>query len=128
EPSRRELDTTRLAINFGCGEKDLEPCLAAHPTISRALLERRLVPEALAASSGLGILHESLLRLLTLPPATPADERLAQCLSARREDALARLERASREAPRGRWQRDACLPFLLHDKAYDQIPDRLVFC
>jgi hypothetical protein len=72
-------------------------------------------------------LDDALVARLTLQPRTDADRALRAELTAHPEDALARLERAAREHPRGRWQRDACLPLSLGEPDDDR-SDRIAFC
>jgi hypothetical protein len=60
---------------------------------------------------------------LTLPPKTPEDLERRRDLEAHPDAALGTLEEEAKAHPRGRWQRDACLPMLLHDGA-----NATIFC
>jgi hypothetical protein len=73
-------------------------------------------------------LEENAPARLTLPPRTEADRALRAELLAQPDQSLARLERAAREQPRGRWQRDACLPLAISSMYNDERSERLVFC
>jgi hypothetical protein len=100
-----EEDTPRWAQRI-CFDKEDHVRFVYVASQSPALDEQALTAEA-----------------LTLPPKTPEDTERRRALEANPSAALAMLEEDARAHPRGRWQRDACLPMVLHDGA-----DETIFC